>query len=275
MRRLHLFELEDLPWVPRPIRDGGRDVLDLFFARIGFYRRLVDRLRALVDVTGERLLVDLCSGGGGGALATWSLLDPRARDGLRLVLTDRFPSAAAIARVRALGDPAICYHAEPVDALAVPPAFRGIRTMYSALHHFTPDQVQRLIASAVDDRAPLAFFDVAAPPGLRKLPLPLAPLAGLVNGAALFPVPLLLTPFVRPFRWSRVVLTYGLPAIPALFAWDGAVSAMRAYAPDELLALARAVAGADHYAWEITREGPAQCLIGYPRAGHDPPRAPS
>jgi len=27
MQRLHLIELEDLPWFPRPIRDGGTDVL--------------------------------------------------------------------------------------------------------------------------------------------------------------------------------------------------------------------------------------------------------
>lgn len=264
MQRIHLVELEDLPWVPHLVRDGGRDVLDLLFGRLGFYRRLVGKLQGLVAATGERLLVDLCSGGGGGALAMWALLDEHDRRDLQLVLSDRFPNAAAIARVDALGDPRVRYHPGPVDALAVPREFRGIRTMYSALHHFRPEDVQRLIQSAVDDRAPLAFFDVAASPQWRRMPLPLAPLAGLLNGAMLFPVPLLLTPFVRPFRWSRVALTYALPAIPALFAWDGAVSAMRAYAPDELLALARAIRGADDYAWEVAREGPALCLIGAP-----------
>lgn len=270
MRRLHLVELEDLPWVPESIRDGGRDVLDLLFARAGFYRGLVDRLRALIEVTGERQLVDLCSGGGGGALAMRALLDARERGELRLLLSDRYPNAAAIARVRALGDPGVTYHPEPVDALAVPPAFRGIRTMYGALHHFTPEQVQRLVQSAVDDRAPLAFFDVAASPALRRLPLALAPVAGLLNLALLIPMPLVLTPFVRPFRWSRVVLTYALPAIPALFAWDGTVSAMRAYQPDELLALARATRGADDYAWEAARQGLALVLLGYPKRAAGP-----
>lgn len=270
MQRLHLVELEDLPWIPHPVRDGSRDVLDLFFARIGFYRRFLANLRRLVALTGERLLVDLCSGGGGGALAMWALLDEADRRDLRLVLSDRFPDAAAIARVDALGDPRVRYHPRPVDALAVPREFRGIRTMYTALHHFRPDDVKRLLQGAVAERAPLAFFDLAASPQLRRMPLALAPLACLVSGAALFPVPLLLTPLVRPFGWSRVAFTYALPAIPTVFAWDGAISAIRAYTPDELLALARSVPGADDYAWEVTRDGLALCLTGAPRRARVP-----
>ena len=39
-----------------------------------------------------------------------------------------------------------------------------------------------------------------------------------------------------PFSLSRVLLTYAVPAIPSLFAWDGMVSGLRAYTPEELLA---------------------------------------
>ena len=270
MRRLHFVELEDLPWVPTSIRDGGTDILDLLFAAIGFYRPMVARLQAFIAATGERELVDLCSGGGGGALAMWSLLDEEAKRGLRLTLTDRFPSAAAIARVQALADPRVHYHSEPVDALAATGALPGIRTMFSALHHFRPEAVQRLIQAAIDDRAPIALFDVAASPALRRVPLALAPIVGLVNAAFLLPLPLLLTPFVRPFRWSRLAWTYLLPAIPILFGWDGTVSAMRAYTPEELLALARALPGADGYTWEAARAGLGCCLLGAPNSPHSP-----
>lgn len=264
MRRAHLFEFEDYPWVPGPIRDGGTDVLDLLFARVGFYRKLVAKLRELVATTGERRIVDLCSGGGGGALAMRALLTEQERERLALQLTDRYPNAAALARVQELGDANVIYHPESIDALAVPDGLRGIRTMYGALHHFEPELVQRLIQSAVDQRAPLAFFDVAVPT-FRKMPLVLAPVAVLLNVLLLLPVPMVLVPMVRPFRWSRVAFTYLLPLIPILFAWDGTVSAMRSYQPDELLALAKAVRGADGYVWEATREDTALCLIGYPR----------
>jgi hypothetical protein len=263
---VHLFELEDLAWFPKPVRDGGTDVLDLLFARMGFYRSLAPELVALVEATGERQLVDLGSGGGGGALAMRTLLHAQGRDDLRLLLTDRYPNAAAAERVRELGDPAVRWHPEPVDAFHVPEGLRGIRTMYSALHHFRPADVQRLVQAAVDDGVPLAFFDVAAPPLLRKLPGVLVALLAVPNMIMLLLVALLLVPFVRPFRWSRVLLTYGVPAIPLLFAWDGMVSGLRAYTPEELLDLAHAVRGSERYEWKATRAGPGLCLIGRPKA---------
>jgi hypothetical protein len=264
MKRLHLFEFEDLPWVPAPVRDGGTDLLDLAFARVGFYRPLAGQLVALLDATGERALVDLCSGGGGGALAMHATLRAQGRDELSLTLTDRYPNAAAIARVRALGDPHVTYREQPLDAFAAPADLRGVRTMYGALHHFRPDGVRRLIAAAVADRVPLAFFDVAASPLIRKAPLALLPLLAAPNLLALGLASLLAAPFVRPFRWSRALLTYVVPAIPALFAWDGTVSALRAYSPDELLAIARAVPGGGSYEWSATSTGKALCLTGRP-----------
>jgi hypothetical protein len=266
MRRVHLFELEDLAWFPKPVRDGGTDLLDLMFSRMGFYRPLVPELVAVVEATGERELVDLGSGGGGGALAMRTLLRAQGRADLRLLLTDRYPNVAAAERVRQLDDPAVRWHPEPVDAFAVPPGLRGIRTMYGALHHFRPPDVQRLVQAAVDDGVPLAFFDVAAPPVLRKLPGVLVALLAVPNMIMLLLVALVLVPFVRPFRWSRVLLTYGVPAIPLLFAWDGMVSGLRAYTPEELLDLAHAVRGGERYEWKATRAGPGLCLIGCPKA---------
>ena len=72
-------------------------------------------------------------------------------------------------------------------------------------------------------------------------------------------------PLVRPFRWSRVLLTYVLPVIPLLVGWDGTVSALRAYTPEELLALAASVPGAEHYSWDAGRAGAALYLTGMPR----------
>jgi hypothetical protein len=45
------------------------------------------------------------------------------------------------------------------------------------------------------------------------------------------------TPFMRPFLWKRLLFTYPLPCVPMICLWDGFVSQLRAYTPDELRAL--------------------------------------
>ncbi len=264
MRRVHLFELEDLDWVPGAIRDGGTDLLDHAFDRLGFYDGVAPKLVALLEATGAKRVVDLCSGGGGGTLHMWRKLRGTGLDH-ELVLSDRNPSEAAIARVEQLGDPKTRYRTEPVDAMTAGGELAGVRTMSGALHHFPPEAVRALIARIVERGEPLAFFDVAASPGLRRLPIVLAPLAMSANMLFLFIVSLLVVPFVRPFRFSRLLLTYVLPLIPALVAWDGTVSALRAYAPSELLEIARAVPGADGYSWDAGVSGSALYLTGAPR----------
>ena len=49
----------------------------------------------------------------------------------------------------------------------------------------------------------------------------------------------ILTPRMRPFRWSRLLLTYLLPLIPLVVLWDGLVSCCRTRTPQELLALTK------------------------------------
>lgn len=273
MRRVQWFELEDLPWLPAAIRDGGTDALDTLFARIGFYDAVMPAVLARLREIAPRRVVDLGSGGGGGALQVYRAAR-RAGNELEFVLTDRFPNASGAARVDAVGDPRLRYERTPVDAHTAPIDPSALYTICSALHHFPPDMVQALFARLVAHRVPLAVVDVAASPMLRRLPAVLLPIAMGLNMLVLFLVTLLLMPLVRPFHGSRLALTYLLPAIPVLMAWDGTVSAMRAYTPDELLRLATAVPGADRYEWSAGRGGSALYLIGHPQAvGGGPPLA--
>lgn len=264
MKRMHLVELEDLPSVPRVIRDGGTDFLDFTFGKAGFYRPLAPKLVALLEATGANHLVDLGSGGGGGALAMHHTLVESGHHDVAILFTDRHPNADARARIEALSNPSLRYHAEPVDALRATPSLAGVRTMFGALHHFRPDDVSRLVQASVDARMPFAFFDVAAPPVMRRLPAILAPVLALPNFVGLLLASLLVTPFLRPFRLERLLFTYVIPLIPLLIAWDGTVSALRAYVPEELLAIAQAVTGSEGYVIEAGRGGRALYLIGRP-----------
>src|SRR5450759_4223616 len=51
------------------------------------------------------------------------------------------------------------------------------------------------------------------------------PAIGLMFAWAL--MPFVCTPWIRPFRWSRLLWTYLIPIIPLVFLFDGVVSCHR------------------------------------------------
>jgi hypothetical protein len=263
MKRIHLVELEDLPWMPAVVTDAARDLLDLFFARLRFYAGVIPRLIDLVRASGVKRVMDLGSGGGGGALTAARALREAGLTDVAVTLTDRYPNAAARGRISAMGDPLLDYASEPVDALSTHAGPPAIRTMFGALHHFRPDDVRRLIGAAVADGVPIALFDSRA--ALRKLPIAFAPIAALPNMLMLGLVTLFLLPLLRPVRLERLLLTYAVPVIPLLFAWDGTISAMRSYTAAEILDLAKSVPGAERYTWDAGEHGQAVYLTGRPR----------
>jgi hypothetical protein len=111
--------------------------------------------------------------------------------------------------------------------------------MFNAFHHFAPKEARAVLQNAVDSRQPICIFEIPE----RSVPMLLP----------FFFTPLyvwLATPFIRPFRMSRLLLTYLLPLVPLTCWWDGVVSAMRAYTRDEMLGLTR---GLDGYKWEVGR----------------------
>ena len=86
----------------------------------------------------------------------------------------------------------------------------------------------------------------------------------------LVPIPVLLTaPFIRPFRWDRLLFTYLPPLVPLLCWWDGTVSQLRAYTAAELEDLAASL-GDVGYQWSAGRVSPQGAgprvtwLIGLP-----------
>ena len=86
---------------------------------------------------------------------------------------------------------------------------------------------------------------------------------------------LVLTPAVRPFRWSRLFWTYVVPVLPLAILFDGLVSCLRTYTSDEMLVLGHDDGG-EEYKWEAGFVRPAGSplpipyLLGVPRT---PPNA--
>ena len=238
MARLHLFEWEDQPWFPRALRDFITDHLVVHMSRA--FAPAVPTLADAMRTTGETAIVDLCSGSGGPLPALLPALRERVGASVTVTLTDLYPNTDAMERLRRDSGGAIGYRGEPTSALACPSSLRGFRTVFTALHHFRPESVRRILADAADNRVPIAAFE-AQERNLRSLAL--VPLVVFL-GAFLW------TPFLQGRSVRRLLLTYVVPVAPLCFAWDAAVSCLRSYRPDELRSLAADI-GAQDYRWQV------------------------
>jgi hypothetical protein len=253
LRRLHLFEFLDQPWCPQAVRHGATDFLEAITSRGDIYRPIQAEIFRAIEACGAESVVDLCSGGGGPWLSPAWRSALTAHAPLTVVLTDKFPSSVLLARLGA----AVSSVNFSVDAACVPEALRGFRTVFSSFHHF-PDPVARaVLGDAVLQGEGFATAEVTSRTLRAFATILLMPLFCWI-----------LTPQMRPFRWSRLLLTYLVPVIPLVVLWDGVVSCFRTRTPEELLALTTSF---PQYAWQAgyaRGQGawlPSVYLIGQPK----------
>lgn len=260
MPRLHLFELEDQRWFPATLRDAGTAYLRRVLETTGHAKLLLPKLREALEKSGEKSILDLCSGGGGAIPVVVSELAREGKD-VRARLTDYYPNAAAFRAIAAASSGRIDYAPDPVDATDVPPGEPGLRTLWNAFHHFRPADARRILAGSVRTRRPIAVFEVVSRETLPIVSMVFSPLQVLA-----------LMPFVRPLRPSWLFFTYVVPAIPLFVLFDGLVSCLRVYSPAELHALVGTL-DAPGWTWDIGRirlgRAPAHAtyLVGYPPRG--------
>lgn len=210
-------------------------------------RQLLDDLRA------DRIL-DLASGGGG----PWPDLRILIRESEppEVTLSDIAPSREA--RQRLEGTVGAGYEMEPVSALEVPRGRAPVWTMFTGLHHFSPNDVAALMRQAQEHRVGFAAFEATQRSVRGVLVTLLIPM-----------LVWLLMPFVRPRRVLPLVFTYLPPVVPLLIWWDGLASTLRTYSVAELESIARDVAEAG-YEWKVSELEvpkapiPVLCLVGRP-----------
>ena len=258
--RLRLFEFEDLPWFPAVIRAGMMDYLRFMISALGTYRPIAPLLAEGLRHTQQTHLLELGAGAGGGTETVLAALHAQGQPGTTITLTDLYPQPTAWTDIARRTRGAIGYEATAVNALAVPAHLSGFRTIFSAFHHFPPTTAEALLCDAVRAGTGIGVFEGA---GKHWVELLLA--------CTVLPVAqLLLTPFFRPFRFSRLVFTYLIPLIPLCTIWDGAVSLLRMYSPTELLALAHAADPLGQFTWQAGKKrhwwGPqVTYLVGWPK----------
>lgn len=258
MARLHGFEFEDLPGFPALIRDLVTDYLRAVVSAGRFYQPIIDLLARAVRESESDGLLDLCSGGGGPVVVILSELENRFELKIDCTLTDRYPSLTALRQLANLAPGRIHFVAEPVDAATVPAYLGGFRTFFNAFHHFPPEKARQILRDAVENAPGIAIFELVERTRLKFFLILLSPLWSF-----------LITPFIRPFSWRRLLFTYVIPLVPFVALWDGLVSVLRSYKVSELRDLADSVKSGN-FIWQAGRRRnflgiPVVFLIGYRR----------
>ncbi|MFN8050327.1 MAG: hypothetical protein U0Q22_02725 [Acidimicrobiales bacterium] len=242
MRRIQLFEFEDQRWLPWWVREEITDHLARVFTSSTvepLHRAMADRLAGPMERTGTSHLVDLCSGAGGPLPAVLPLLGTALGRTVTATFTDLYPHRHPPDAIG--GETAgMTIERHPVDARSMPPELDGMRSVFNAIHHFTPDDVADVLRGATRGGRSIAIFEpferragLAATVALGGL------LAGWRNARAAR----------GPAR--RVAALHAI--LPVVLGWDAAVSVLRGYRADELLEIAQRCGADDRITWSAER----------------------
>lgn len=258
--RLQLFEFEDLPWFPQCWRNLLTEALRFGIQREQLYHAVVPLIIQRLRYTTCHEIIDL----GSGAAGPWFLLyDLFTQAGwpITVTLTDKYPNLQALADVATESAGYIRFCPDSVDACCVPSSLPGMRTMFTAFHHFPPEQARLILQDAVDQKVAIGIFEMTQRRFISLLVTPI-----LVIATAL-----LNTPKIKPVTFERLFWTYLVPILPLVNAWDGIVSNLRTYTPHELFRLIHTI---DYhtYDWEVGQlpitglPTSITYLLGYPKA---------
>ena len=239
--RFHLVELHEQAWFPAVWRDLLTDYLSFYATVFRPYACVGPLLAEALEREGTARIVDLCSGAGRPLLSLVPALQDSGIRDLEVVLTDRFPNLGALESIDGTGAK-VTYLTTPIDAADVPMSVKGFRTLFTSFHHFRPESARAILANAVDNGEGVGIFEYTE----RNW---------LIWGLPTLLIPLfvwLCTPFMRPFRWRRLLWTYLVPVVPTVALWDGFVSNLRSYSIEELRNLVDEV-DSPRYTWRIGR----------------------
>jgi hypothetical protein len=237
------------------------DYLQFTVTRGSGQKNLIPLIRKALREARTTEVVDLCSGGTG----PWLNLQRQLADAecpVSVKLTDKYPHPEAVQQWNSGSDLPIEYVAESVDAMHVPAHLTGMRTLFEGFHHFTPEGAEAILRDAAEQGASIGVFEASLKPPLGPLILLFSPLMTILGY-------FLMTPFIKPRRFTRFFWTYLIPVVPLVTCWDGVVSLLRVYSPRELRELTGRIS-CEGYAWETGLASTGTpifsytYLIGYP-----------
>ena len=261
MTRRRFKEMHDYDWFPDIWRRGMTDFLSCFATLFVQYEPVFPLIAGMMRKSGLRKLRDFCSGGAGYLLSLLRYLRENNIPADGVELSDKYPNLDAFERITRHSSGAVRYVSSFVDALNPPFDGQEIRLLFSAMHHFSPDELELIINRARKDNCAVGMFDYSCRDPLRAIPLLIL----------LIPHIFILMPFAGPFSWGKMFWTYILPAIPLALLTDAIISRWNGYSPKELKAIIDKLPY-NTYEWEcgsklnFLRTGKVVYLTGCPKS---------
>ncbi len=134
----------------------------------------------------------------------------------------------------------------------------GLYLSVNSFHQFSVEEAKDMLKQISHNRQPAVIVE-----GNNDS------LWQVVGMTVIVPLTVLVTaPFVKPFRFERIIFTYLLPVLPVVTFFDGFMALFKIYAPKDLDELTASIETKDYY-WrsgklDNGRGGKIIYLIGYP-----------
>jgi hypothetical protein len=248
-KRKQLFEIQDFSWCPDAVRDGVTDYLRFSLTLVPLYKTAGVWIHKMAK-SHKGNWIDLCAGAGGGSLPLFQTM--KFEQKLELILTDLYPNSSN------LKIPSVMFHPVSVDARQVPASLKGFRTLFTSFHHLPDEVAQGVLQDAFKTKTPIGVFEFTE----RNLYCLMMTAPTILNT-------FLLTPFIFPWKLSRLFWTYLIPLIPIVATVDILLSCFRTRTPKELEAMISEMNDPD-YTWHVGKS-PASFgfsmtyLVGLPK----------
>ena len=238
MQRRRFGEIGDKLWLPSVFRNIMTDILGMIVAKFRIYDPAIPLIKEVMKQVNTNRIIDLCSG----SSEAWIRILAQLREhdeSVSVTLTDKYPNIQAFKKIKEGSNDNIQYSAEAIDATDVPVELNGMRTIFSAFHHFEPDSARKILKNAVTSRCAIGIFEFTEK---RAAQIPLVLLLPLFV--------FLFTIFNRPRNFNMLFWTIIIPIIPLIFTYDGFLSSMQTYSPEDLRELVGGV-NSEAYEWKI------------------------
>lgn len=260
MKRIHLFEFEDLEWFPDWLRRCMMRLILVMHNLLGTSPIIAELVAKLLRESNSSTILDLCSGSGGPMPEVLQILhDKYNLTNISLILTDLYPDHKTAEVYNSTAENNINYLTTPVDATQLEGQMNGLTTMIGSFHHMKPQEARNILATFQESGKPVCIFEISD----NSTPIGFWWIAFPIN----FIMTLFITPMVKPITWQQLVFTYVIPVIPICFGWDGAVSNARTYTLSDLNDLLSGIESSD-YEWEkgiIEGKTNRIYLLGFPK----------
>lgn len=246
MKRVQLFEFEDLSWFPNWMRASLTKLLNIMNKLMGLRDVVAQLVATILKEQKLTSIVDLGSGAGGVMPDVLkSLQENHDLSEVQLTMSDYYPNPETIRKYNTDTYKNISYHENSIDATSIGNTPNGLKTMINCFHHMPIDKAKKILKSAQDNQQSLLIFEMAE----NKMPIIIWWLLLPISLALIFIMALFMIPFVKPLTWKDVMFTYLIPIIPLTYAWDAQASMPRMYAMKDLEAMTNEIA-VGGYKWE-------------------------